>query len=283
MGKAITYQRFLEIQVYYYNVLKKGYLQEVAEADDKDYTGKHYQKVLFGENPMVPNGTVLFEELLISYRHLSRMKAEKGYYQTMELLEEIREISKREHLKAVSFQKGNKEIELCGWYFEQIWSRTATVEELICNEIRVQEFTDENLVGVLALKLVGKKLLKEFQTEEKLAEVKTNHRYQFTQKEQLLSITYLIESLGVNLLGQCDRTKMAALLHSIMGVPFDDKKKLKDLGIYKSLSVIPQVVKDDRVLIKYLENIRLYLQEANFHDAVSLIDKQIVRCKRELE
>lgn len=237
MGKAITYQSFLEAQAYYYNIFKKSYLQEVAEADDKEYAAKHFQKILFEENEMVPQGTVLFEELLISYKHLSRMKVERGFYQTMELLEEAREISKRELLKAVNFQKGNKEIELCGWYFEQILERTATVEELIHNEIRVQEFTDENLVGVLAIKLAGNKLLKEFHKEEQLAEVKTNHRYQFTQKEQLLSITYLIESLGVNLLGQCDRTKMAALLHSIMGVSYHDKKKLKDLGIYKALAV----------------------------------------------
>lgn len=283
MGKAITYQRFLEIQAYYYNALKKGYLKEVAEADDKDYTGKHYQNVLFEENPMILQRTVLFGELLISYQHLSRMKAERGFYQTVELLEEIREVSKRELLKAVKIQKGNKEIELCGWYFEQISARTATLDELIHNEIQIQGHTDENLVAALALKLAGNKLLKEFQTEEKLVEVKTNHRYQFTQKEQLLSIAFLIESLGVNLLGQCDRTKMAALFHAMMGVSFDDKKKLKDLGIYKGLSLVPQVVKDDRTLIKYLENIRPYLQESNFHDAVLLIDKQIARSKRELE
>lgn len=283
MEKAITYQDFLDAQEYFYNVLKKGYLQEVEEADDKEYATQHFQKTLFEENEMVPHGTVLFEELLISYKHFSRIKAERGYYQTMEFLEEIREISKRELLKAVNFQKGNKEIELCSWYFEQIWARTATLEELIHNEIRVQEFTDENLVGVLALKLAGNQLLEEYNKEDAPAVVKTNHRYQFTQKEQLLSIAFLIESLGVNLLGQCDRTKMAALFHAMMGVSYHDEKKLKDLGIYKGLSVVPQVVKSDKQLLKYLEKLRPYFFEANFHGVVSLIDKQIARSKRELE
>jgi len=283
VGKAITYQNFLKLQAHYYDVLKEGYLKVVAEADNKDYAAKHYQALLFAENPKVMQGTALFRELFVNYDHLSRIKAERGFYQTLELLEEIREISRRELEQAINFQRGNKEIELSCWYQEQINAKIVTIDELIHDEIKIQGYTDGKLVEALALKLAGSKLLKEFQKEDTPVEVKTNHRYQFSQKEQLLGLAFLIQSFGVNLSGQCYRTDMAGLFHLIMGVSYHDEKKLKDLGIYKGLAVTPQVVKSDKQLLKYLEKLKPLLFKANFHDAVSLVDKQIARCKRELE
>lgn len=283
MADVITYSKFLESQKYFYGVLKKSYLQEVSEAEDKKYASKHFQKILFEENELVPHGTVLFEEFYTSYRHYSRIKSKKGYYQSLSLLKEIRKISQKELQRALAYQKEDKEKGICDWYIERMHTKSLPLEEVIQQELIIQSFTDENLIAALALKLAGNTLLKEFYADTSTTQTTTPHRYSFTQKEQMLAIGYLLESLGVNLLGQSDRTKMAGLFHLLMGVPYHDKKKLKDLSIYKNLSSYPLVVKSDKQLIKYLEKIKPYIQEANFYKAVELINQQITRSKKELD
>ncbi len=161
----------------------------------------------------------------------------------------------------------------------------STIEELVQLESLVLKSTDENPIGALAIHLAGDRLFKEYRsnsTSEK-KEMNTKHKFQFTRNEQILAFYYFIQSLGVNPYQISDRTKLAALFHLIMGVPYESHSKLKDLTIYKSLAVVPQVVNNDKQFLKYLTKIRPYFQNANFDRAVEMIDRQIFSLKSDLD
>ena len=97
---------------------------------------------------------------------------------------------------------------------------------------------DENLIGALALHLAGKKLYDEYSNESEIEPQKTNHKHQFQQKEQLLALHFLLRSFGINPLNRIDRTKLAALFHLILDVPFESHATLKNLAIYKNLKIV---------------------------------------------
>lgn len=279
MPRKISNIEFQECIDHYYKVLKKSYLKEVENATDQDYAREHFQKILFLENQLVPYLSILFNELLITYNHLCRLNAENAYHRAIEYLPEIRNIAKTELNNSQQYLNGDIDNRLSEWYSMQIRNGSFSLKELIECETQVLAFTDENLIGALALHLAGEKLYNEFKDSEESEPKIKKHQYEFTRNEQLLALHFLIESFGVNPLQACDRTKLAALFHLIMGVPFEDKSKLKNLSIYKGLSIVPQVVNNDKNLLKYLQNIRIFFEEADFMQVVKLIDLQIEMCK----
>jgi hypothetical protein len=278
MPKEITYQEFLESIDYYCRVLRKAYLESIANATDLAYSQDHFQRLYFLENQFVPYSSVLFQEFRFAYHHFQRLNIETAYANTLDLLDELRGSAKKQLDAAEQYQKGNLKIYLSVGYMEQLEKENFTLEELIANEKQVLTFTDENLIASLSLHLAGQKLYKEFKDTPTETPIKTQHQFQFTRNEQLLALHFLIRSFGINPSQACDRTKLSALFHLIMGVPFESPSKLKDLSIYKALSVVPQVVKKDKQLLIYLQNIRTYFLEANFIQVVDLIDKQIAIC-----
>lgn len=286
MPRKITNKKFKACIEYYYEVLKKGYLKEIEKSTDKDYAKKHFQRIFFLENDFVPYTSVLFQELRFTYHHFSKLNENTAYDKTLELLTQIRTVSKRRLSDAQKYQKGDHSVLISEWYIEHMESGKTSLDELIEIEKKVLKSTDENLIGSLAVHLAGKRLYQEFRKETEIKEnqVKpTQHNFKFTRNEQILALYYLIRSFGINPYQACDRTKLAALFHLVMGVPYEKKSKLKDLAIYKGLSRAPEVVKDSNQLLKYLKKIRTYFFEANFIQVVDLIDKEIERCTRESE
>jgi hypothetical protein len=284
MPRKITNKKFKECIEYYYGVLKKGYLKEISEATDTEYAKKHFQRVFFLENDFVPYMSVLFQELRFTYHHFSKLNEKTAYDKTLKILPQIRTVSKKRLSDAQKYQKGDHSVLISEWYIEHIESGKADLDELILIEKRVLESTDENLIGALAVHLAGQRLYQEFKSSSEVKEKQvkaTKHNFTFTRNEQILALYYLIRSFGINPYQACDRTKLSALFHLVMGVPFEKKSKIKDLAIYKGLSCAPQVVKDSNQLLKYLEKIRNYFFEANFIQVVDLIDKEIERCKHE--
>lgn len=286
MPRKITNKTFNKCIEYYYGVLKEGYLKEIEKATDTDYAKKHFQRILFLENDFVPYMSVLFQELRFTYHHFSKLSENTAYDKTLEILPQIRTVSKKQLDVAEKYQKGDHSVFISEWYLEHIESGKADLDQLIAIEKKVLESSDENLIGALAVHLAGRRLYQEFRKEPEIIEnqvKQTQHNFTFTRNEQILALYYLIRSFGINPYQACDRTKLAALFHLVMGVPYENKSKLKDLAIYKGLSTAPQVVKDPGQLLKYLEKIRTYFQQANFIKVVDLIDKEIERCGRETE
>lgn len=284
MPNNISEEDFQDSIEYYSNVLRAAYLEEIEGATDQKYAKQHFQKLLFLGNEMVPYGSIVFNELRFSYNHFCRLNAKTSYKKTIELIPEIRKIGKTAYLDAKKHLLGNKTSSLDEWYIEQIEDSDYTLEELIQLESLVLESSDENLIGALAVHLAGRRLYKEYKnviTEKQ--EPKKKYQHQFTRNEQILAFYFLMKSVGVNPHQMCDRTKMAALFHLVMGVPYESSAKLKDLTIYKALAVVPQVVNDDKQFLRYLNKIRPYFYNTNFIEAVELIDSHISGLNTEID
>lgn len=284
MPNNISEEEFQDSIEYYSNVLRAAYLEEIEGATDQKYAKQHFQKLLFLGNEMVPYGSIVFNELRFSYNHFYRLNAKTSYRKTIELIPEIRKIGKTAYLDAKKHLLGDKTSNLDEWYIEQIEDSDYTLEELIQLESLVLESSDENLIGALAVHLAGRRLYKEYKnviTEKQ--EPKKKYQHQFTRNEQILAFYFLMKSVGVNPHQMCDRTKMAALFHLVMGVPYESSAKLKDLTIYKALAVVPQVVNDDKQFLRYLNKIRPYFYNTNFIEAVELIDSHISGLNTEID
>lgn len=276
----INHIKFKEIVAHYYSVLKEGYLKEIEQASDQQYAKQYFQRILFLESEHVPYQSILFKEIQYAYKHFNCLNERTAIERTFELLLQIKKVSKKRLAEAIAYLEGDRAVFLADWYMEQINSGNSTLEELILIETKALKSSKENLFAALALDVAGKRLYREFnETNEILPTSPKKHQHSFTRNEQMLALYFLIQSFGVNLFQVSDRTKLAALFHLIMGVPFESKSKLKDLAIYKGLSSIPSVVSNNNQLLKYLLNIRPYFENANFDAAVRLIDKEIQNCQ----
>jgi len=289
MGKVIDNNTFRESIQYYMTVLEKAYVNDVEIADDKEYAKTYWQQVYFLENSMIPYPSTLFQELLVTFNHLEKLNSSASILMTQELLEGIRDIALDNLNTAKNYLSGDKNLKLNSHYINNIDLHDISLEESIAKEQKVLDGTNENLIGALAIHLAGQQLYNKYnQSDTALGEVDqqlatdSGYEHQFTRNEQVLSLFFLIESTGVNIFQQADRTKMTALFHSMLGMPIKDMKKLKNTSIYKALSIVPQIGGKEETLLKYLKHIRSFFAEANFHKTVDLIDKQIEICKSEL-
>lgn len=290
MGKVIDNKTFRESIQYYVNVLEKAYVNDIEVADDKVYAQKYWQQVYFLENSMIPYSSTLFQELLVTFDHLEKLNSSASVLMTQELLEGIRDIALGNLNTAKNYLGGDENLKLNSHYINNIDLHDISLEESLAKEQKVLDGTNENLIGALALHLAGQQLYNKYnqsdttfgENDQQLTD-DSSYEHQFTRNEQILSLFLYIESTGVNIFQQADRTKMTALFHSIFGMPIKDMKKLKNTSIYKSLSIAPQIGGKDETLLKYLKHIRSFFAEANFHKTVDLIDKQIEICKSELE
>ncbi len=280
MANKITNKVFEESIKHYYDVLKKGYLSEIEKASDKAYAKKHFQNILFIDNEFIPNHTILFDGLKLAYEHFFKLNAQTAFDKTFELLPDFQNISKKSKNEAVAFLSGNKNKVIPDHYLYYINSKLFTLEELIQAEEIVLNVTLENLVASLALYIAGQQLSKEYKiVEAKSNTEQTNYSHSFTQKQQVLSLYFLIKAYGINSEIDADMTTLSALYHLILGVPFKSFDKLKNTSIYKSLRLVPEVFKNDAYYLKNLEIIRPYFVNTNLLKVVALIDIQMKRCE----
>lgn len=284
MATLITQNKFEELQVHYYITLKKAYEQSIEESEDKEYAKKHFQNIYFIENELIPLNTVLFYELIYTYSHHSKLGSKTALAKTLALLPEIKQIAKKNKNNLSKYLKEDASFSVCDWYMDLITqNKVSSLNDILMFEENILYFTDESLIGSLALYLSGQKLYKEYKESDELEFSKeSKHNYSFTRKEQMLAIYFLNKSLGLNLAQSNDRTKIAAFYHLLMGVPFSEYSRLKNTTIYSILGIIPQVVDSDKTLLKYLNKIKPFFIDVSLHEAVKLIDKQILNCESEL-
>lgn len=281
MSSITTNNDFNNLIAKYYQILKEGYLLEVEKATDKEYAEKHFQEVLFLENSLTPFNTILLKELHYVYHHYSCLNFDTAYEETTKLLDKVYLIARNQLDKAILYRNGNKSIDFPEHYSNLILKKDISLTDLITQEKQALELTHESLIGSLALDLAGKKLHKEF-NEVKTVIKETNHKFKFTQKQQVLALFFLMEAFGIKTHSGTDMTKLSALYHLILGVPFHDFHKLKNTNIYKSIRIAPQVVKSDKHLLKNLEIIKPYFVNVNLLNVVELINQQIKSCKQNI-
>lgn len=278
MGKRITNEVFRESIAAYVEVLRKAYIDKVEKAEDREYAESYYQSLLFLNNEMVPYPTVLFNELLVTYRHHQRLfGSDNAYEKTIELVPEIRKIAENNLNNAKQYLLGRTQSPVSPLYVEQIENDREQLTDLVHIEERVLQFTDENLSGVLAIHLAGQQLYEEYRNPEVKEE---SSKGQYTLNERLLALSILLESLGFRQGLNEDRTTLAALYHLVMDKTFNDSTKIKNSNIYKSLGMIPKVVNDPTKLKSYLQNIRPFFEKANMIKALELIDQRIESCNQ---
>lgn len=274
----------------HYKTLLSKYASFVASAGDKVYAKAYYAQVLFLDNPLLPKYSVLFEELKASYTHFYKLNAESAFEQALDHLPSIREKTGEAMGTIRLLHEFNQEVRLHNVYSDAISNGRYTPEELFDSEKAMLVCSDEGLMNLLALYGAGQELYKRYgETKAQVTAALNGHdvnhkkyKHRFTRKQQVLALYILITSLGVNLRNQADQTKMAALFHLFMGVPFEHIDKIRNLSIYKSLIKAPDVSRRDKELKKNLELIRPYFEQSNFTDALVLIDKYIKMCEIEL-
>ncbi len=281
MSSITTNNDFNNLIAKYYQILKEGYLLEIEKASDKEYAEQHFKEVLFLENSLTPYNTILLKELHYVYHHYSCLNFGTAFEETAKLLDKVYLIARNQLDKAILYRNGNKSIDFPEHYSHLILKKDISLTDLITQEKQALQLTHESLIGSLALSLAGKELHKEF-NELKTVTKETNHRYKFTQKQQVLALFFLMEAFGIKTHSGTDMTKLSALYHLILGVPFHDFVRLKNTNIYKSIRVAPQVVNSDKHLLKNLEVIKPYFENVNLLNAVELINKQINSCKQNI-
>lgn len=287
MNMITSTKEFKSLIQYNKDVLKKGYEAEVEKASNKAYAKKYYQRIFFLENELTYHHALLLKELKFVYHHYNALDSQTSFEKTLQHLQQIREIAERELIKLIEFQDGNHTIQLSDYYCDVFLENNIDINDLIFEETKALGSSDENLFRALAISIAGKQLYTIYNTRvsvvNKKEEKNQGHRYQFTQKQQLLALYFLLESFGFKTIGAVDLTKQAALYHLILGVPFQEFEKLKNTNIYKALRTAPQVVTNDRFLLKNLELIKPYFQSVQLTNVVELIEQQIDICKENLQ
>lgn len=281
MSNIKTNNDFNNLIAKYYQILKEGYLLEIDKASNKEYAEKHFQEVLFSENSLTPYNTILLKELHYVYDHYSCLNSSTAYEETAKLLNKVYLIARNQLDKAILYKNGNTSIDFPEHYSQLILEKNLNLADLIAQEKQALELTHESLIGSLALSLAGKQLHKEF-NEIQPVQKETNHRYKFTQKQQVLALFFLMEAFGIKSHSGTDMTKLSALYHLILGVPFHDFDRLKNTNIYKSIRVAPQVVNSDKHLLKNLQVIKPYFENVSLLNVVELINQQINVCKKNI-
>lgn len=281
MSNIKTNNDFNNLIAKYYQILKEGYLLEIDKASDKKYAEQHFQEVLFLENSLTPYNTILLKELHYVYHHYSCLISSTAYEETAKLLNKVYLIARNQLDKAILYKNGNTSIDFPEHYSQLILEKNLNLTDLIAQEKQALQLTHESLIGSLALSLAGKQLHKEF-NEIQPVQKETNHRHKFTQKQQVLALFFLMEAFGIKSHSGTDMTKLSALYHLILGVPFHDFDRLKNTNIYKSIRVAPQVVNSDKHLLKNLQVIKPYFENVNLLNVVELINQQINVCKQNI-
>ena len=98
---------------------------------------------------------------------------------------------------------------------------------------------------------------------------------EFTISRQLLTLYFLLKTLGVEPRSTVDIAPVARFAHLITGTTFG---KLQNSNLYKKLKKVPNF-KEDKALIKDLEFIIPFFKELNLENSVDLIEQEIKLAK----
>jgi len=109
-----------------------------------------------------------------------------------------------------------------------------------------------------------------------LEETENEASGEFTTSRQLLTIYFLLKSLGVEPRNTVDIAPVARFAHLITGTTF---VKLQNSNLYKKLKKAPNF-KEDKALVKDLAFIIPFFKELNLEDTIQLIENEIKLAQR---
>jgi hypothetical protein len=261
-----------------YSVLKDAFIQEVGKASDREYAIRHFRKILFEQNELIPYHTVFFQELIATFLHLNRLDESTALERTLEYLPQIRKISQRASEQVTAALSGSPVLQftrLPKAYKEFLSdeSNDLSADEMLAQEQLAISSTEENTIALLALYLATQQLLLETEpeTKEEVTAVKQDHTHRFTRSQQILFAHYLFKIAGIEARVNADISACAELVHGLTGVPYSS---IKNSELYKKFrdpigNASPAKVKQD------LELIRSYFAKLDHPRLLELIDKDI--------
>lgn len=285
MSQDVTKEQFEQAISHYYEVLKKEAKKTIAESADKEYAIEYCKTVLFEANDLIPRQSLMFDLLLSSYVHYSKLYPVDSFERTIAEIHQIRIHTQQELEKLQAFQQGKPQHRICDWYMEKLAEDPdMTIENLIALEKQVLDGTNENLTAALALHIAGDQLMEEYSSQPKIGErTQKKYEHQFTRKEQVLALYFLLESFDIRTYHLCHRTKLAALFHLIMGYPYGDVKKINNSAVYEILEQISNPKQNpynnDKQYLKCLDKLKTYYTNANLSRVVETIEGEIQHIK----
>lgn len=272
----------------YYHLAYMDALKEYQSRRDGssnyEYAEEYFSKKLFLNNAYEVRGSILFyflREKLIHFTMLDKENALSNLISEFDLIvvEVKKELGK---LRANSEFKQNEIIH--DFYVNKLLEGRYSMYELEAIEqkqlSRNKEEILKDLMGDYACKSLYVSMTKKKEFQE-IQKIEINQQYKFTRAEQVLCYYYFLLGTGINP-HAVDRTKHSKFLHLLSGIGYDDPTKMKNTSFYKLLSKVPQVVNDDKLLIKYLKNILPYFEDLLLDKSVELIIKQINQSQNEL-
>lgn len=270
-----------------YNVLKNGFLSDMEKASKKLYAYNHFRGTYFECNELIPYPTMFFDELRVTYVHFWNLDPATMVGKVMEYLPEIRRISTKARDRVTTLIAHSpilNILQLPPWYRQIITEGLydLTVEELIASEKAVLEFSDENVLGILALYHATQQLLddlediypkpkEEEEKEEQTDEIKEpGESNEYSNSQKVLFMHYLLTEAGMNP-RKTNLSACARILHGLTGKRYTTMAKS---DLYK-LFCNPIDLSKPKQARKDLLFVRAQFETLDHPHIISQIDKDI--------
>lgn len=271
----LSYEAFEREVANHFEQLHDFYIRKVEESDDKLYAQEYYKKRLLEKNPLLPFGTVFFEQLTLVFDHHYRLKKSTALEQTFEQLTMIRNTSKaasdKLSIAIISNEFYPEDISECHLL---LWEYGVNLETILEREQRICEMNEAGLIQKLAIYVAISKLRKRFDESEPIqrnVEKKGDYVHNFTQAQQVLFMNYLFRIAGIEPRYDADMTICTEIMHGIAGIPYN---RIINSDLYKKLGK-PLDNTSKKTTLQNLRFVRAYFERLNRPKILELIDRDI--------
>jgi len=270
--------RFVAARTYYYDALKKTYLELVEIAEDKDYSANFHQRLLFSNNAKLPRWSIYFDNLVAALNHCRKLDSSTEIEQVILLIPSIRKIATKylnQAAEAHLFAHGDFYVHAT--YAEAIERGILTLEEIIQNEQSVLDLDETVVIETLALYDATQLLLQEFSddtTEGPSCDLdfvtgQESFDGMKLSRPQIALVTFYIgQLLGVK--HDKNVSNCAKALHVFLGLSYVN---ITHQDLYKML--LDPMPKKKPSTIKNLRIVRTFFQILQVEAALKLIDEHI--------
>lgn len=271
----------------FYESLKKRYQTGIEKATDKYYAQDYYCRILFAENTMIPRYSVFFYSLISTFTHYQKIGDDNPFESTLASLSAIQEMTSSVIEQTLIIHTSLAErLEQLHWlYIEAIEDHNASILDLIHTEQQLMKYSNQKIVLLLALDQVTKELNEEFSRKDEdsvanhsgIQEEEEQQEPKLTRSQQVL-IAYYISQL-ISTKHKKNVSKCADALHLFLGIPYT---QITNSELYKKL-LHPLTFSGEKTTLQNLLVVRSFFEKIASTSAITLIDSDIEKVKKELE
>jgi hypothetical protein len=263
----------------YYTRLKGAYDEGVKSSYNKEYAAGHFRSILCEQNTAIPTKTVFFDELRTLFDHFYNLLGNAAVSRIVEHFEAIREQSQDALDRIEIYSAGSYELDFFQLpvHYDTLLNEGADVHEIIEQERRVLELTDQQVIELLALYAASQKLGGELRPGTASPEgeplQESDRKDRFTRPQQVLIFHFLMEATGCNS-NAASITDFARLLHKFIGV--SEPKNIANSDLYKMLKK-PFGEYDQKTLLD-LRAFLPYFEKLPHYPIINEINRHILSC-----